>query len=155
MKKILCIVLAVLMTAAVFSACGAKAKPLSDIFSGIKSEYKLSDMVEYTDVNSLERTYGITADDVDEVAGGVNNSGVDMEEIVLVKAKNADAAKTVAEKLTNRLNSKLAETKSYNPEQYAIVEKSSVDTDDLYVSLIISKDLDGIKKLYKEGIGVK
>ena len=143
------------MTAAVFSACGAKAKPLSDIFSQIKSEYKLTDMVEYTDVNSLERTYGITAADVDEVAGGVNNSGVDMEEIVLVKAKNADTAKTVAEKLTNRLNSKLAETKSYNPEQYAIVEKSSVDTDNLYVSLIISKDLDGIKKLYKEGIGVK
>lgn len=154
MKRIIGAIALILTAAMLFCACGqSAAKPLSEIFGSIKAEYSVTDMVEFDDVSTLERFYGITEDQVDEFAGGVNNSGVKMEEIVLVKAKDSAAASDIAEKLNNRLSSKLNETKNYNPEQYAIVEKSSVDTDNLYVSLIISENVEGMKKLYKEGIG--
>ncbi len=157
MKKIISIIALVAVLAAALCACGgsnSKTQPLSDIFAQIKNEYKITDMVEFEDISTLDKFYGITADDVDEFAGGINNSGVNQEEIVFVKAKDAEKAKAIAEKLNARLKSKLNETKNYNPEQYAIIEKSNVDIDNLYISLIISENLDGIKKMYKEGIGV-
>lgn len=153
MKKIVGIIALIAVLAVLLCACGEQAQPLSDVFGTIKTEYKITDMVEFEDVAALERFYGIGADDVAEFAGGVNNSGVNQEEIVLIKAKDTDAAEAISEKLNNRLQSKLNETKNYNPEQYAIIEKCTVDTDGLYVSMIISENAEGIKKIYAEGIG--
>lgn len=154
MKRIISVIALIAMLAVLLCACGEQAQPLSDIFSTIKTEYEISDLVEFDDISTLERFYGIGADDVAEFAGGVNNSGVNQEEIVLIKAKDADAAENISEKLNNRLQSKLNETKDYNPEQYAIIEKCTVDTDGLYVSMIISENAEGIKKLYTQGIGI-
>ena len=155
MKKIIGIIALALVCTVLFCACGSKtaAKPLSDIYSDIKAQYTLTDMVEFTDASTIERFYGITADQMEEFAGGVNNSGVNQEEIVLIKAKDADSASDIETKLSNRLESKLNETKNYNPEQYAIVEKASVNTSGLYVSLIISENRDGITKIYNDAIG--
>lgn len=77
-----------------------------------------------------------------------------MEEIVLILASDKDAAGRIAEALNNRLTSKLNETKNYNPEQYAIVENATVDTDNNYVSLIISENCGKMKADYKKAIGV-
>ena len=74
---------------------------------------------------------------------------------MLIKATDTDAAGRINEKLVNRMNAKLNETKSYNPEQYAIIEKCSVDTDGVYVSMILSANAEAIKALYKTGIGVQ
>lgn len=154
MKKILCVIAVITVLAVTLCACGQAAKPLSEIFEKLKTDYSITDMLEYKSADDLSR-YGIKAEDVEESAGGVNKSGVDQEEIVLVKAKDADAAKRVEDALNKRLESKLNETKNYNPEQYAIVEKCSVDVDGNYVSMIISINAEAMKKDYKEAIGVK
>lgn len=154
MKRFLCVIAVITVLAVTLCACGQAAKPLSEIFEKLKTDYNITDMLEYKSADDLSR-YGIKAEDVTESAGGVNRSGVDQEEIVLVKAKDADAAKRVEESLNKRLASKLNETKNYNPEQYAIVEKCSVDVDGNYVSMIISSNAEAMKKDYKAGIGVK
>ena len=154
MKRFLCVIAVITVLVVTLCACGQAAKPLSEIFEKLKTDYKITDMLEYKSADDLSR-YGIKAEDVTEAAGGVNKSGVDQEEIVLVKAKDADAAKRVEESLNKRLESKLNETKNYNPEQYAIVEKCSVDVDGNYVSMIISSNAEAMKKDYKSGIGVK
>jgi hypothetical protein len=154
MKRFLCVIAVITVLAVTLCACGQAAKPLSEIFEKLKTDYNITDMLEYKSADDLSR-YGIKAEDVTESAGGVNRSGVDQEEIVLVKAKDADAAKRVEESLNKRLESKLNETKNYNPEQYAIVEKCSVDVDGNYVSMIISSNAEAMKKDYKAGIGVK
>jgi hypothetical protein len=154
MKRFLCVIAVITVLAVTLCACGQAAKPLSEIFEKLKTDYHITDMLEYKSADDLSR-YGIKAEDVTESAGGVNRSGVDQEEIVLVKAKDADAAKRVEESLNKRLESKLNETKNYNPEQYAIVEKCSVDVDGNYVSMIISSNAEAMKKDYKAGIGVK
>ena len=153
MSKLLSVISVVLLICALISACGESAEPLGDVFAEIKNEVGLSEMIEFGSVSDLNRFYGIAAEDVSEFAGGINNSGVDQEEIVLVKASDADAASRIETALTNRYNSKLNETKNYNPEQYAIIEKCSVETDDLYVSLIISENASAVKDIYKKAIG--
>lgn len=153
MKKPIIAVALILCIALMLCSCSAKAAPLSDIFSQIKAETGLTDLVEFDDVSDLERLYGIDAADVREFAGGVNNSGVDQEEIVLIKATDLDATLRIESALNNRYNSKLNETKSYNPEQYAIVEKCAVEVRDDQISMIISPNADAIKSIYTKGIG--
>ncbi|MBK6088090.1 DUF4358 domain-containing protein [Ruminococcus difficilis] len=154
MKRFLCVIAVITVLAVTLCACGRAAKPLSEIFEKLKTDYNITDMLEYKSADDLSR-YGIKSEDVEESAGGVNKTGVNQEEIVLVKAKDADAAKRVEDALNKRLESKLNETKNYNPEQYAIVEKCSVDADDNYVSMIISSDAEAMKKDYRAGIGIK
>ena len=154
MKRFLCVIAVITVLAVTLCACGRAAKPLSEIFEKLKTDYNITDMLEYKSADDLSR-YGIKAEDVEESAGGVNKTGVNQEEIVLVKAKDADAAKRVEDALNKRLESKLNETKNYNPEQYAIVEKCSVDVDGNYVSMIISSNAEAMKKDYKTAIGVK
>ena len=159
MKKIISIVALITALAVMLCACGQAAKPLSDIFNEIKTTYNVTDLVEFGDVSDLNRFYGIAAEDVKDPMGGVviggaiNYSGVDMEEIVMVLATDNDAALRISEALNNRLQSKLNETKNYNPEQYVIVEKATVDTDNNYVSLFISENCDAMKADYIAAIG--
>ncbi|WP_407385278.1 DUF4358 domain-containing protein [Ruminococcus sp.] len=154
MKRFIGAMALITVCALLFCACGSTAKPLSEIFSGIKTTYHVTDLVEFSDASDLNRFYGIKAEDVKEFAGGINNSGVDMEEIVMVLATDDDAAKRIATSLNNRRDSKLNETKNYNPEQYAIVEKSSVGTDGKYVSLFISRNSTEMETAFKKGIGL-
>ncbi|WP_405357596.1 DUF4358 domain-containing protein [Ruminococcus sp.] len=154
MKRFLCVIAVITVLAVTLCACGQAAKPLSEVFEKLKTDYNITDMLEYKSADDLSR-YGIKAEDVEESAGGVNKTGVNQEEIVLVKTKDAEAAKRVQDALSKRLESKLNETKNYNPEQYAIVEKCSVDVDGNYVSMIISSDAEAMKKDYKTAIGVK
>ena len=155
MKKLICVIAAVTLLAVICCACGQPAKPLSEVFEKLKTDYNITNMLEFKSADDFDR-YGITADDIEEYAGGINKSGVDQEEIVLIKAKDADAAKRVEDRLNKHIETKMKENKNYNPKQYAIIEKSSVDVDrTTYVSMIISSNAEEMKKDYKEAIGVK
>lgn len=153
MKRIISVIALIAVLAAALCACGGSAKPLSDVFSEMKTTYNITDMVEFTDAADLNRFYGIAAEDVKEFAGGINNSGVDMEEVVMVLATDKDAALRISDALNNRLQSKLNETKNYNPEQYVIVENATVETENNYVSMFISENSGSMKADYKKAIG--
>ena len=139
-------------------ACGggkAEAKPLSQVYEDITSQVTLSEVSVFQDVSRLERMYGISAEQVAEFAGCVNRSGVEQEEIVLVKAADEAAAGAVRTALENRLQAKYDENRDYNAEQAAMIEKCSVEQHGLYVSMIISSEAEAITAIYLQGIGVK
>lgn len=152
MKKLICVTALIAVLAIMLCACGQAAKPLSEVFEQIKTDYNVTDMLEFDSVDDFSR-YGIAADDIKEYAGGINRSGVNQEEIIMILATDSDAAARVEEALNKRLESKMNETKNYNPEQYAIMEDCSVDVDNNYVSLFISENADKMKADYKKAIG--
>lgn len=165
MKRIVCVLCAILMIGALMTACSDSASTkggaaggesdvsadasLQEIFGEIKSEVDLKGLTEFTSVDRLDRKYGITEDMVDEFAGAVDASSVSMCEIVLVKAADADSAAEIEKKLNNRLDSLLKQSKNYAPEQAAVIEKSKVETNGLYVSMIIAENADKITEIYK------
>lgn len=153
MKKLISIAALITVIAVILCACGSTAKPLSEVFESLKTDYNITDLVEFKSVDDLSR-YGIKEEDVKEFAGGVNKSGVNQEEIVMVLATDADAAERISTALNNRLESKKNETKNYNPEQYAIIEDCTVDIDNNYVSMFISENADAMKADYKKAIGI-
>ena len=163
MKKTAIILAVVIALCAVLCACGSSgeaskaetaAKPLSEVWTTIKSEVTFEDFNEFDDVKKLKRYYGITEDMISEYAGGVNGSGVNQEEIVLVKAADDTSAAAIKEKLDNRFNSKLNQNKNYNAEQAKMIEGCKVEQNGLYLSMIVSDNAEQITKIYKEGIGV-
>ena len=154
MKKILILLLAVVMV--LCCACGkSDAKPLTDVYNDIKAQVGFENVTELNDISLMERYYGITADMAAEFAGCVNSSGVEQEEIVLVKAVDDANAATVKEKLENRYKAKLDQNKSYNPEQAAMIEKCSVQQNGLYVSMIVSDKAEQITAIYRSEAGLK
>ncbi len=155
MKRVIAFSLAALML--LFCACGktAEAKPLADVFNEIKAQAAFENITELKEARQLDRRYGITEDMVAEFAGCNNATGGNQEEIVLIKAADESKAAAVKEKLDKRYESKLSQSKNYNAEQAAVVEKCSVTQDGLYVAMIVSDKADKITEIYRKGVGLQ
>lgn len=151
MKKTVSIITALLIV--LLCGCSSdSAKPLSEVFADIKSEVSFSDFREFSTVDELKKYYGIEAEDVLEFAGGVNTTGVEQEEVVLVKAKDSAAADNVEKALDGRYQAKLNQNKNYNAEQVALIEKCSVERNGSYVSMIVSENAEKITEIYKNAV---
>ena len=129
-------------------------KTLTDVWSAVKNEVIFSDFNEFTEAKKLKRYYGITEDMVDEFAGGINGSGVNQEEVVLVKAKDDSSANQIKEKLDARFQSKLNQNKNYNAEQAKMIEGCKVEQNGLYITMIVSDNAEKITKIFKEQTGI-
>lgn len=148
MKKIFVSIIAALMCMCLLTACGESTKtlngtPLDVAVSQINDAiFDGGDNMRVIDsVDKIELYYSVDPADVAEFAAEVaKNSATEIDEIVLIKAVDEDAAKRVAEKLEIRLQSQKDLCASYSPELLAIAEKCEVRTESLLVSLIITDE---------------
>ncbi len=169
MKKYVVLLLSILL---LFSACGkgasgssagdssAEASDGSET-AGSASGIYLSDVkeeiisslniTEYTEIESerLMDLYGIDEADIVQSSCFTTVSGAFPDEVVMVEAKDEEAAKKIAEKLQNRLTEVLNQYKDYDAESYAMAEKCSVDTDGTIVSLFLSSQQEAMKQALK------
>lgn len=125
---------------------------LKDTYTKIQEQVTLPEMVNLDTTKKLDRYYGIQAEDVEDYAGGINNSGVQQDEIVLIKATSEDAAQRIVDALQARYDAKISENENYNPEQAAMIKACKIEQDGLYVSMIISPDAEKITDIYKTAI---
>ncbi len=132
-------------------AANASDSSLKDVFEEIKSSVELPVMIELND-NLLPRYYGLSADVVSDYAGGVDSSGIGQDEIVLMKAADESQVETIREALQTRYDSKLAQQENYNPQEAEKISKCEVQTNGLYVTLIISNDAAAITEIVNSHI---
>lgn len=149
MKKIAFSVASLLMCLVLLTACGSQKTlnntPLSEALTKINAEFFNSgeNMKAIDSLDKLELYYSIDPADVSEFAAEVSkNSATEIDEVVLVKAVDEEAAKRVAEKLELRLTSQKDLCASYSAELLAVAEKSAVRTQGVLVSLIITEQYD-------------
>ena len=155
MKKVIVSVFAILMCMCLLTACGSTSKtlndtPLFDVMSELNTQLfddgNAMRVIDSTD--KLELYYGIDPADVKEFAAEVaKNSATEIDEVVLVKAVDANAAKRVAQKLELRLQSQKDLCASYSADLLAVADKCSVRTQDVLVSLIITEKFDEAVKI--------
>ncbi|MBQ8795777.1 MAG: DUF4358 domain-containing protein [Clostridia bacterium] len=150
MKKILLAITSLLMCACLLTACGTTEKtlndtPLSEAMDKINAEVfgGGENMRVIDSLDKLELYYSIDPADVEEFAAEVSkNSATEIDEVILIKAVDTDAAKRIAEKLEIRLQSQKDLCASYSAELLAVADKSEVRTQDVLVSLIIAEEYD-------------
>ena len=150
MKKLLCA--ALMLAVLTLCACGATTAKTVDMTAVMpvmmEYTYAKDEMLMLTEDDLLE-LYGIEAADVKQFAAAIGLNSLKADEIVLLEAVDAEAAKRVKEMLDNRYQSKLNETRNYLPEEFAKIEKCKVSMEGNFVSLIVVSDVEGAEAAYK------
>lgn len=153
MKKLITLMMTLILTLTMASCSqsgtAGKNADLPKALETMKTEVGFQDVVEL-DKDGLKTNYGIDGEDVKQFAALVDASGIKCEEVVLIEAVDADAAKTVKEQLEKRMESKLAQNKDYLPEQYAIIKKCSVEQNGNYVSMIVGQEHEKLTEIYEK-----
>lgn len=144
-KSILVFLVSLLLGGCIFAGCGAGGnkeqatvdKTLEEIYTQMIDNVEMPVMVRM-DEEYITNYFGIDLTVFDEYVFAAAEDALLAENIILVKVKEGQSKEPVVEILKKIIKQKKAELESYLPEQFKIVEKSSVVTKDNYVILIIS-----------------
>jgi hypothetical protein len=156
MKKVLCCVMALCL----MLLCGcATTQPearknvdLNALMGSMAADYGFGEgMLDLTQDDLLE-LYGIEAADVKQFAAKLTLDSIQADEVILIEAVDAQAAKRIKEKLDNRYQTKLNENRNYLPEQFAKIEKCSVTVHGNFVAMIVLENADEAAAAYEAAI---
>ena len=140
-KKLSVVVCAAALSLALF-ACGegeTKSANLNDVMSQISTQVSMGDMMDYT-TEDLKGAFGIDAADIKQCVAKVASDGITADEVIMIEAVDSDAATRIFDQLTAHYQAKANENINYNPGQYAVIEKCSVEREGNFVTLFISPD---------------
>lgn len=133
------------------AACGGGQKQadmnVQEVMDALLEQAPIEGGIALTQDDMLN-FYGIQEEDMKSFAADLAADGITAQEIVLVEAASEDSAEEVEAKLQSRLDARRNEFNGYLPDQYAVVEKSEVKRDGVYVRLIISPQQEELVKLY-------
>lgn len=132
----------------------ADGSVLKTALEKVKAEVALPEDMADFDEKRLKRVFGITEEQAEDFSGAICTDGLKQDEFIYIKAKDEASAKEIADKLQNDWQSKYNVIKNYDPDQVEIIESAKVETNGLYVSLVISSNAEQIKKIYSETIGL-
>lgn len=148
MKRIAICLLSLVLSLCMLTACGTADVDLKTVFDDINSQFGITGLTVIEDASKLNRYYMIEEDMVEDFAAEFSAESSVFTEIVLIKAVDEAAASEIATLLNNHLQSRMSEAKSYNPESVAMLEGCSVETNGVYVSLIVDEKAAEIKAVY-------
>ena len=161
MKKLSLLLVVVMLFAVCFSACGSEAaeenatevvaetssvdltKVLDAIITGVEAKDPL-----IIPADRLSSLYGIEAALVKQSACYVTVEGAFPDEIVLIEAVSEEAAATIQGLLETRLSEVKEQSKSYDPDNYALAQKCTVDKKGTYVSMFLAPEHVKMKSIF-------
>ena len=149
-KRLTALMLALCMV--LLCACGAKTAKSSDLAAlkaDILAHMDPDDVMELNADDILEM-YGIQAADVKQSVALIAKESLNSDEVLLFEAVDDAAAQRVFEKLNNRYQAKLNETKDYLPDEYTKISACKVEQSGRYIAMIVSADVEELNKLYKD-----
>ncbi len=148
MKKIAAVLLVFVLCLA-FAGCGAESKEidLAALRDKMISEVPIQDAMNLK-TERLESLYGIEEKDVKQQACFITMGGTFPDEVLMIEAPDSDAAKRVEEKLQSRLSQVMTQSKNYDAENYALLQKCAVKKSGNYVTLFISAKYAELQALF-------
>ncbi len=129
----------------------AMPKSISEIYEEIGQTVSLKSP-QCMDGEFISNYYGIDTAVLEEYVFSMSEDAAQAETIILMKVKNTEDLEAFAECLQTIVDEKKNEMENYIPEQFAIVEKSKVQTKDPYIWLIISENADEITDVIENGL---
>lgn len=126
-------------------------KAISDIYDEITKSVTLYSPFCWDD-EFISNYYGIDVAGLEEYVFSMSEDATSAETIIIMKAKDASSVSGLSDCLQMVVDEKKNEMEDYLPEQYEIVAKSSVQTKDNYVWLVISENADAITGIIEDSI---
>lgn len=127
------------------------ARPVKEIYGDIEQAVELHSPVEMAD-SFISNYYGIDPEKLEEYIFVMSEEATSAETIVIMKVKDEGDVEKISGALQVVVDEKRGEMENYLPEQFEIVDKSSVKTKGNYVYLVISESQDTIVSMIEEGI---
>ena len=115
----------------------------------IKQAVELHSPVEMAD-SFISNYYGIDPEKLEEYIFVMSEEATSAETIVIMKVKDEGDVEKISEALQVVVDEKRGEMENYLPEQFEIVDKSSVKSKGSYVYLVISESGDTIVQMIEE-----
>jgi len=153
MKRLLLIFVCMVLLMG-FAAC-QKEKNLNmeDVYSKMCKAATLPPMLEL-DQDLMLDYCGIKVDDTKQAKVLICEDSLRTDEIWLVEANDENTAKQIKELADKRLKAKAAESETYSPEQYAVVQKAELIQTGNYVALIVSPDSAVLAQTFRQEAGI-
>lgn len=140
------IIVAIMMCFAVFAVTGCskeqKEERVIDVNTMVQSllnDITYEDQLTTVEGNMFQMIYGISEEEVEEYAAYVS-TGATAEEITVIKAKDEATAKSIKEKLSERVKAQKSSFESYIPKEVEKIDNAIVYQEGVYVILSISND---------------
>ncbi len=108
------------------------------------------DRSEAFDIDSdmLFNLYGIAAEDISDSACYMTVDGVFPAEVIMIKAKDGDAALRIVSALDKRIEEVEKQSENYDPENLALAKKCKTASNGLYVTMFLSPDYEEMTSLF-------
>ena len=129
----------------------AEAKSVEDIYSEIEQGVELISPVKMGD-GFITNYYGIEPEKLEEYVFAMSEEATSAETVVIMKVKDEADVENMCAALQVVVDEKRSEMENYLPEQFAIVDKSSVKSKGNYVYLVISEQADAILQVIEKDI---
>ena len=127
-------------------ACGGKTEKNVDLDALYATfQETMPEMILLEDASLRLNLLGIQDSDCEQVITAICADGLRTDEVWLIKAKDAAALARIQELAENRLYAKGAESITYSPEQYAVVQKAETVTEGMYFFLLVSPAVEALK----------
>lgn len=131
------------------SAQSADAVDLAPLLQEMLDSVTLPEMMTLSQDDLLDY-FGLEAQWCADAAACINANGFEKDEIILVRAADADSVPLVTACLETALENAAAEMQNYLPQQYAMIRECKVQSRDLYVWLFISDKADQLQTILDE-----
>ena len=155
MKKLSALLLTLLLVLGMTACSGnnsgteGKSADLTKVMSDMKAVLENKEMMDLGEEN-LMQNYGIDPETVKQFAVYIDSTGLKGDEIILLEGKDEEATKTIKEMIDARYQQKEKSMKSYQPEEYAMLQECKVQQNGNYVSLIVSPQHEELEKIYTD-----
>ncbi len=143
-KQFFLLLIASLAFAALLAGCGGASEQadvnLSEVLGSLQKEIVLDETMQDFTADKLAALCGVSSADMLQFAGVYTGVGILADEIILIQAKDAEAADRIEAGVKERYEKKCAEMKDYLPAEYDKLLASTVLRKGNYVALLVSSE---------------
>ncbi len=126
-------------------------KNVSDIEKQLQSGKGVDTLVK-GDANSLKRYYDLNANDYDGFALWTSQNPMDVDEMIIIKAKSDEQVDSLEESVQERVRTQKKNFEGYGAEQTALLGKSVVTAKGKYVFFAVSKNASSWESIFLKSV---
>ena len=150
MKKIIAMIAAAAMAAAMLSGCGQEMTPAcAPITEKIISDIAIEDMA-LVDAERISNYLPADMDKVEEFSLYICGNGGFADEVGVFRMKDAKDTAALAQAISDRINERRDVFESYNPDEFAKLNETVINTRDRYVFYAVCSDTAAAEKIFND-----
>ncbi len=143
------IVIIISLFIGLYPILSVKSADMTLIKSDLEKNINL-DSINIGTEQTLKNIYYININSIEDFISFAPKSNMDVEEILILKAKKDENMSEIKSKISKRLEKQRESFKNYSPEKYKIIEDAILEEEGQYLIFIISENSSSIYKIIKD-----